>query len=346
MTLTSAVTEQEQEAVETAQVTRRRRHPLLQYILWRIIRIAFVALLVTFVAFVLVALVPGDPAQRAGGEDATAEQLNAIRTAMGLDQSFASRYVGYLQGLLHGDLGSSVSLFRGESVVSIVAHAVPVTLSLAVVTMFLVILVGVPAGAVAAIWQGSVIDRFVTGFSTVALAVPAFVLGPILVLVFAVRLGWLPALGFVPLSDGFVPWLSHLLLPALALGFHLMAEVARQVRAAIVGELQESYIRTARAKGLKLRKIVGKHAMKNAGVAVITVVGLQFGVIVGGSVIVESIFNLPGLGHLAYNAVVRSDFPVIQAIVLLTALVVLLVNFIVDLSYLYFDPRLRRPAGA
>jgi peptide/nickel transport system permease protein len=315
-----------------------------RYVVRRVLAIIPITLLVTFVAFILVSLVPGDAAKKAAGEFATPEQVQQVRSELGLDKPLLTRYVDYLGDLAHGDMGRSVAFQPGRPVVDIIGELVPTTLSLTLVTMVFTLLLGFPLGTLAALRRGTRVDHAIGGFVTIALAVPPFVMGPLLVTILAVNNRVFPALGYTKFGEDPGEWLWHLILPAIALGLNPAAELARQVRAALVGELDQSYVRTARAKGLSTRKVVGKHALKNAGIAAVTVLGLQVGRIIGGSVIIETIFALPGLGQLAYTATFRADFPVIQGLILVSALFVLVINLVTDLSYLYFDPKLRDPA--
>jgi peptide/nickel transport system permease protein len=315
---------------------------LLRFLRRRLLAVIPILVMGTFFSFMLIELTPGDPAQAVLGEFATPEQVEAKRIELGLDRPFLDRYVDYMDNLMQLKFGESVAVVPEESVGKLISQAVPATLSLGSLVVILAVVVGVPLGAIAAVKRDSWLDRGVTTFMSWALAIPTFVLGPVLLAVFAINKGWFPVIGFVPIEEDPVEWLRHLALPAVALAAHPTAEIARQVRGSMVSELEESYVRTALAKGLGQSRVVGKHALKNAAMPVVTVLGLQVGRILGGSVIVESIFAIPGLGQLTYNAIQRSDFPVIQAMVVLTILLVVGVNLLVDLSYTYFDPKLRK----
>jgi len=247
----------------------------------------------------------------------------------------------WLAGAVHGDLGDS--LLSSQSVSSLILERLPVTLSLGLVTMVLAILVGIPLGIAAALRPNRPVDRIVTAAAAILMAVPPFVIGLVLVLVFAIAAAAFPATGYSALTEhGFGDWLSHLVLPAIALAAISGAELARQTRAAMVDTLAADFVRTVRAKGLRAPMVVGKHALKNAGVPIVTVLGLQVSRILAGAVTVEFVFALPGFGSLAVTAVNQRDVPVILGIVMVSAVGVLIVNLVVDISYGYFNPRIRR----
>lgn len=314
---------------------------MAQHLIRRLLWLPLVLVLVCLTAFSLVELIPGDPAARIAGEFATEAQIEQIRSSLGLDDPLLTRATTYMQDLLHGDLGESVVLQPGSAVTTIMRDLFPVTASLALVTLVFVFVFGSACGLAAALGRGTWIDSVASGVITLGMAVPSFVVGPVLVALLAVRFEVFPVLGYVPFAEDPWQWLWHLLLPAVALGLTPASEMARQVRSSLVGELNESYVRTARAKGLPTWRIVGKHVTKNSAIATVTVLGLQVGRLLGGSVIVETVFGIPGVGQLAYLAVFRNDFTVIRGLVLVLAALVLLTNLLVDLSYMYFDPRLR-----
>jgi peptide/nickel transport system permease protein len=311
-----------------------------RYIITRFVMAIVVVWLVSGVAFGLMELTPGDPAQAVAPPGATAAQIDGIRHQLGLDKPFGERYVTFITGVVQGDFGRSASLRPGSSAWSVVWEAVPVTFSLTLVTMFFAVLLGVPAGIAAAVRRGTWVDTGLTSVASVLIAVPAFVIGPVLVIVLALNRSWLPAVGYAPLADGFGEWFSHLVLPAIALGLAPAAELARQLRGSLVTILDSAYVRTARAKGASEVRVIGKHALKNAGIPAVTVLGLQVSRVVGGAVIVEAIFAMPGLGSLTLSAILVQDLPVLQTIVILSATVVVTVNLLVDLSYGYFNPKL------
>jgi peptide/nickel transport system permease protein len=314
---------------------------MISYVLKKIAYIIPVIILVTFIATLLVTLVPGDPAAKVAGEFATPAQIAAVRVQLGLNQPFFVRYWHFVSNLFEGKFGTSVSYEPGASVAHLIGQDALVTFSIVLVTMVFTVILGMSTGIVAALYKGSRIDRATTVFVTFALAIPPFVLGPVLITFLAINHNIFPALGYTSFTHSPYQWFLHLVLPAFALSLNPAAQLSRQVRASLVGELDESYIRAAYGKGLRTRRVVGKHAMKNASIAAVTVLGLAVAGIVGGTVIVEVIFALPGLGQLAYASVVKPDYPIIQVLVVLTALFVLITNFTVDMLYLYFDPKLR-----
>lgn len=298
-----------------------------------------ILVVVSLVTFLLVDLSPGDPAALLAGDNATPERVAEVRTQLGLDEPTWSRFVDYLGGLVGGDLGTS--LFSGQSVLSAIGQAMPITLSLALVSFVLVFLIAIPLGTWAAVRRGGIADRAISVFCSFFLGVPPFVAGLFLVIVFALSIRAFPATAYIPLSRGFAPWISHLMLPGLALALPSAAEVARQLRGALVDVLEQDYIRTQRAKGLDPGRVLYLHGLKNAAPPVLTVVGLQVGRMLGGSVIVEQVFAMPGFGSLAYNAVTQHDYPLIQGIVLVSAVVVILVNLLTDVVEVGLNPRLR-----
>jgi len=299
-----------------------------------------VLIVVALVAFLLIQLTPGDPASLLAGENASPDRVDAVRGTLGLDRPVLDRFGDYLGGLLQGDLG--MSFFSGRSVMAMIAEALPATLSIALVTYLLVLLIAIPTGIAAAVNRGGLTDRLVTAAGSFFIGVPPFVVGLLLVVAFAVSVRLFPATGYVSLADGGLSgWLSHLFLPALALALPSAAEVTRQLRGSLVDVLEQDYIRTQRAKGLAPSRVLLKHGLKNAAPPVLTVLGLQLGRILGATVIVEQIFAIPGFGTLAFTAVLRHDFPVIQGVVLLSAVAVILVNLLTDFIESAVNPRLR-----
>lgn len=296
-------------------------------------------LLVSVIAFILLQLIPGDPAITLAGENASATEVARLRSELGLDAPLLQQYLDWVGGLVRGDLGTSLP--TSQPVMDLVVARLPVTVSLAVVAIIIAVTVGVAIGIVAGIMRGHLVDRAVTLFASLGVAVPPFWFGLVLIIVFALNIGVLPSIGFVPLQDGPVEWLRHLVLPAVALAAAPMAEIARQMRGAMVDVLDHDYVRTARAKGMSGSTVVLKHALKNAAIPVVTVIGLQVSLLLGGSVIVETIFGLPGLGDLVVQSVLQRDIPVVQGVIMVAALVVLVCNLLVDLSYRYFNPRVR-----
>jgi peptide/nickel transport system permease protein len=315
---------------------------MIRFIGLRIAAMTPVVLLVTLISFLLIELIPGDPAQVVAGETATPDQVAATRIELGLDHNVFERYLSYLGHIFSGDFGTSIVLQPGWNALSLIAEAVPITLSLTLVSLVIAVAVAVPLGIAAALRQGKWEDQFLTGLTALALALPPFVVGPVLAVVFAISIRAFPAVGYEPLSAGFPVWISYLVLPSIALAVNPIAEIARQIRGSLVDAMDQSYVRTATAKGLTPGRVIGKHALKNAAIPAITVLGLQVTRVIGGTVVVEIVFAMPGIGSLAVNAVLAKDFPVIQSLVLFSAFAVLLTNLLVDLSYGYFDPRLRK----
>ncbi|QKT09495.1 MULTISPECIES: ABC transporter permease [unclassified Rhodococcus (in: high G+C Gram-positive bacteria)] len=296
-------------------------------------------LFVSFFVYALVDLVPGDAATALAGDNASAEQIEQTRQALGLDQPLIVRYLDWLGGALTGDLGTS--LYSTQSVVQIIAERLPVTLSLTFVTMLIVVAVGLPAGIAAAVRPNSWLDRGLTVLSSVAIAVPPFIVALALVIPLAILSPIFPATGYAMLTDGAGAWLQHLILPAIAIAAISAAELARQTRASLVDVLGRDFIRTARAKGLLQKAIIGKHGLKNAGVPIVTVLGLQVSRVLAGAVTVEFVFALPGLGTLAVSSVFSRDVPVILGIVMVCAVFIVVINVIVDATYGYLNPRVR-----
>ena len=314
---------------------------MLKVLLRRLLAAIPLLLLLSLFVFVLLDLMEGDAAAAAAGENATPEEIEAARERLGLNDPLVVRYLVWLGGAVRGDLGES--LLSSQSVSGLIAERIPVTLSLAVVTLVIAIVVGIPLGIAAALRANRLLDRVVTAAASVTMAMPPFVIGLVLVLIFAVNAPLLPATGYVAISDeGVGEWLRHLLLPALALAAISAAEFARQTRAALVDTLGQDFIRTVRAKGLRTPMIVGKHGLRNAGIPIMTVLGLQAGRILAGAVTVEFVFALPGFGSLAVTAVNQRDIPVILGIVMVSAVAVVIINTLVDVSYGFFNPRLRR----
>ncbi len=296
-------------------------------------------LFLSFFVYLLVDLMPGDAAANLAGDNASAADIAALREQLGLDRPLVVRYIEWLGSIFIGEFGTS--LYSSQSVAQILTDRMPITLSLALVTMVIVILVGLPLGIIAAMRANSLLDRALTAFSSVAMAVPPFIIGLVLVIVLAISTPIFPATGYAPFGDGFVQWFQHLILPAIAIAAISIAEVARQTRAAMVDTLGKDFIRTTRAKGLRSKQIIGKHALKVAGVPIATVLGLQVSRVLAGAVTVEFVFALPGLGTLAVNSVFSRDIPVILGIVMVMAVAIVIINLIVDMAYGYFNPRVR-----
>ena len=297
---------------------------------------AFVALFV----FSLLYLAPGDPAAIIAGDQASPEDIARIHAALGLDRPFLVRFGEWLWRVLHGDLGTSI--FANLPVAHMIGQRVEPTLSLMVLTLVFSVIVAVPLGVLAAARAGSWIDRSVMLFAVLGFSVPVFVIGYVLAFVFALQLDWLPVQGYTPLAAGVLPWLAHLVLPVIALGAIYIALIARITRAAMLEVLGQDYVRTARAKGLGQLPVLFIHALKNAAVPIVTVIGLGVALLIGGAVVTESVFAIPGIGRLVVDAILRRDYPVIQGVTLLFSFVYVVVNLIVDLLYSVLDPRIRQ----
>jgi peptide/nickel transport system permease protein len=310
------------------------------YIARRVLALIPLLIIVSFIVFSLSQLLPGDPARViAGGQKATPEGIAKARKDLHLDKPFVQQYGIWLGNAVKGDLGTS--FFDHETVMQSILQRFPVTLSLALGALVLTILIGLPLGILAAVRQGSFIDRMVTASSSVALAMPDFWLGMILLLIVAVNLQVLPSRGYVPLTVSPAAWATHLYLPWIAMGVPGGAGLARQVRGAMIDALEQDYVRTAEAKGLRRHAVVFKHALKNASLAPITVLGIGFAYMLGGSVIIEQIFTLNGMGRYFYLALFNKDLPVIQGVVLLSALIFVVLNLAVDIFYAYLNPKVR-----
>ncbi len=302
---------------------------MLSFLLSRLLSLLFVLLGVVTLVFLLIHLVPGDPVQTMLGESATPTDLEALRQALGLDQPLLTQWSTYMLNLLQGDLGTS--LYSKEPIFEMLLERFPATLELAVASLFIAVLVALPFGSIAALRKDSVYDNGAMIFSLLGVSIPNFWLGPLLILLFSLTLGWLPVSG----REGFL----SLILPALTLGTALAAILARMVRSTLLEVLNEDYIRTARAKGLRESAIVIHHALRNASLPIITVLGLQLGTLLGGAVITEIIFAWPGIGQLTIESIQRRDYPVVQACILLISLSYVLVNTLTDLLYAWLDPR-------
>lgn len=313
---------------------------MLMFIIKRILAAIPVLIIVTIIAFSLIYMIPGDAAIVAAGENASQERIEQVREQMGLNRPAIVQYFVWMGELLTGNLGTS--LISGHTNAEMIATALPVTVSLALLALTWSLIAGVLIGTFAGLNRDSWIDRTLTALTTFGLAVPTFWIGLILVVTFALQLRMFPATGFTPITEGVGPWLSHLVLPALALGTTTAAEIARQTRAGMIDVLEQDYIRTATAKGLPRWIVVGKHTTKNAAIPVVTVFGLQAAALIGGSVIIEQVFAMPGLGSLALRSIIERDFPVIQAFVVVVTLFVLAINLLVDISYAYFNPKVRQ----
>lgn len=312
---------------------------MVSYILRRILSTLPVMGIVALFVFSLLYIAPGDPAAVIAGDQASPADVERIRQSLGLDRPFLVQFGSWLWHILHGDLGTSI--FTNLPVTSMIAQRVEPTFSLMAITLVLTILVAVPLGVAAAWKAGSWVDRTIMAFAVFAFSLPVFVVGYVLAFVFALQFEWLPVQGYTPLAAGLWPWLQNLILPALALGSVYIALIARITRASMLEVLQQDYIRTGRAKGLGQGNILFVHALKNAAVPIVTVIGIGIALLIGGAVVTESVFAIPGLGRLTIDAILRRDYPVIQGIVLLFSFLYVLVNLMVDVTYTLVDPRIR-----
>ena len=294
---------------------------------------------VAFVVFLLLYLTPGDPAAILAGDAATSEDIRKIREKLGLDDPFLERFGQWLWRLLHGDLG--ISIFTNLPVTHLIAQRIEPTLSLTLCTLVVSVLVAVPLGVIAAARAGSWIDRAVMAFSVAGFSVPVFVIAYVLIMVFSIELEWLPVQGYRPISEGLWEWARHLVLPSIALGTVYIALIARMTRASMLDVLAQDYVRTAQAKGLAPTAVLLRHALKNAAVPIATVVGIGVALLIGGAIVTETVFALPGIGRLTVDAILRRDYPIIQGVVLIFSGAYVIINLAVDLSYMLFDPRIR-----
>lgn len=304
----------------------------------RVLEVLGTLLLVALVVAMIVPLLPGDPAAIAAGEFASPEVVERVREELGLNEPFIKSYAGLVANASTGDLGQSAQLRPGADVTSLVWQAFPTTASLAICALVFAVTLSMIAGLAAAARPRGIVDRAITTVAALVLAVPPFVLGLLLASAFAVSRPWFPALGYASLDEGLWEWARHLVLPAITLGAVSAAELTRQVRGAMVDTFEQDYIRTAIAKGMSKRQVVWKHALKNAATPIVTVAGLQVSRLVGGAVIVERIFAMPGVGSLAFESVVRRDIPLMQGVILIVATFVVLLNLFTDLAVAHLNP--------
>ena len=313
---------------------------MLGYIFKRIFMTIPVMVVVALFVFLLLRLSPGDPAAVIAGDYATAEDVQKIREKLGLSEPIFVQFVTWLGSLIQGDLGTSI--FSNKPVTELIAQRLEPTLMLALTTIIFSILVAVPLGTIAAFRAGSWIDRLVMLFSVGGFSVPVFVLGYILIYYFSITWRVLPVQGYrSPFEDGMLPFIQHIILPTLTLSVIYIALLARMTRASVMEVLEEDYIRTARAKGLSEVKILMRHALGNAAVPIVTVIGIGIALLIGGVVVTESVYNIPGLGRLVLDAVLARDYPIIQGLILFFSLIYVLLNLIIDLTYTLFDPRIK-----
>jgi peptide/nickel transport system permease protein len=309
------------------------------YIFRRILSTLPVLAIVAVLVFLMLRLTPSDPAAIIAGDYASPEQIEGIRERLGLNEPILKQFFIWIGGVLQGDFGES--FFYKKQVAELIGERLEPTLSLSLLTILLVVLIAVPLGVIAAHNHGTWIDRFVMGFSVLGFSIPVFVVGYILIYVFAVTLDWLPVQGYQRIGDGIGGWLLRLVLPAMTLSVVFIAFIARMTRTSVLEVLNEDYIRTARAKGQTEIKVLIRHALANAAVPILTIIGLTVAILIGGVVVTESVYTLPGLGLLTVDAVLARDYPTIQAVILLFSFAYVLINLLVDVAYTFLDPRIR-----
>jgi peptide/nickel transport system permease protein len=312
---------------------------MYRFILRRLLSTIPVLLVVAVFVFLVLRLTPGDPAAILAGDAASSEQIAEIRKSLGLDRSIAVQFGIWAKNLLQGEFGHSY--FYKMEVTQLIGQRIEPTLALAALTILIAVLVSIPLGVIAAWRFGGWFDRALMGFSVLGFSVPVFVLAYLLIWLVSLKLGWFPVQGYRRLAEGFWPFLRHLVLPALTLSVIYIALIARVTRASVLEALGEDYIRTARAKGLPEARVLVRHALANAAVPIATVIGIGIALLIGGVVVTESVYAIPGLGRLTVDAVLARDFPTVQAVILLFSFAYVVINLLVDLSYVVFDPRIR-----
>lgn len=310
-----------------------------EYILQRLVQIIPVLFFLSIIVFAIVRLIPGDPAAVRLGMEATPEGIAAVRREMGLDQPFIVQYLLWLKDVLRGDFGTS--WVSKMPVLELIMLKLPASLLLAFTALAIALLIAIPAGIVSGVKQHSLVDNIATTFSLLGVAMPQFWLGIMLMLIVAVQLRWLPPSGYVDFNQNPVEALRRLILPATTLGLTLAAPLARFMRSGMLDVMNADYIRTARAKGLPERLVIMRHAVRNALLTVITVFGMQFGALLGGTIVIEQVFSWPGIGLMSFTAINQRDYGIIQGVVLFVALGFVLVNVLIDVLYVYVDPRIR-----
>jgi peptide/nickel transport system permease protein len=309
------------------------------FLLRRLLAAIPVLAMVAVIVFALLRLSPGDPAIILAGDGATPEQLNAIRASMGLDKPVMVQFIVWIGHLLRGDLGTS--LISGLPVAGMIADRFGPTLALCIGTIVIAVALAIPVGILAAWQQGKLLDRLVMAASVVGFSVPGFIIGYVLILLFARWLGWLPVQGYQPISAGLWPFIERLILPTLTLSTAYIALIARIVRTSVIEVMGEDFIRTARAKGMTEAAVLIRQALGNAAVPIVTIIGVSIAMLIGGVVVTESVFNVPGLGRLVLEAVLARDYPIIQALILLFSALYVLINLVIDVLYSLLDPRIR-----
>jgi peptide/nickel transport system permease protein len=312
---------------------------MFAYVLRRLLATVVVMAVVAFFVFSLLYLTPGDPAAVIAGDVATDDDIRRIRAQLGLDQPFLVRFGGWVWGLLQGDLG--ISIFTNLPVARLIGQRVEPTLSLTLCALLVSVMIAVPLGVVAAAKAGRWVDRAVMAFSVLGFSIPVFVVAYLLMLVFAIELKWLPVQGYRDFSANFWDWLRHMILPSIALGTVYIALIARITRASMLDVLAQDYVRTAQAKGLAPFSVLAGHALKNAAIPIMTIIGIGIALLISGAIVTETVFAIPGIGRLTVDAILRRDYPVIQGVILLFSGIYVLINLAIDLSYMLFDPRIR-----
>ena len=312
---------------------------MLGFIVRRLLATVPVLLIVAVLVFLMLRLTPGDPAAILAGDAASSEQIAEIRASLGLDRPLPVQFAIWIGNLARGELGQSY--FYKMQVTQLIGQRLEPTMALATLTIFFAVVVSIPLGVLAAWRFGGWFDRALMGFSVLGFSVPVFVLAYILIWIVSLQLGWFPVQGYRRLADGFFPFLHHLILPALTLSVIYIALIARVTRASVLEALGEDYVRTARAKGLPEIRVLVRHALANAAVPIATVIGIGIAILIGGVVVTESVYAIPGLGRLTVDAVLARDFPTIQGVILFFSFIYVLVNLVIDLSYVFLDPRIR-----
>jgi peptide/nickel transport system permease protein len=312
---------------------------MIAYIIRRLLATVPVMAVVAVFVFLLLRLAPGDPAAVIAGDDATQADIEGLRIKLGLDRPILEQFVLWISRVVQGDFG--ISIFSNLPVTELIAQRVEPTLALTLSTLLVAVCLAVPIGVLAAWKARTLIDRAVMVFAVLGFALPVFLIAYILIYIFAIKLGWLPVQGYRPIAEGFWPWVQSLILPSAALGATYMALIARIARASMLEVLSEDYIRTAESKGLSSTRVLLLHALKNASVPIVTVIGIGVALLISGVVITETVFNVPGLGRLTVDAVLKRDYPIVQALILIFAAAKVFINLIVDISYAFLDPRIR-----
>ncbi len=311
---------------------------MISLIFKRLLATIPVLLVVAMVIFAVLRLTPGDPAILVAGDGATNAQIAEIRQNMGLDQPVPVQFVQWLGSMVKGDFG--MSLISNRPVKELVLDRMGATVSLTIMTLIYTLLISIPLGVLSAWHRGKALDRFVMATSVIGFSVPVFIVAYLLILLFSIELRWLPVQGYKPLSAGVWEHIRHLILPAVSLGTVYIALITRIGRTSVIDTLNEDYIRTARAKGLSEQNVLSRHALGNAAVPILTIIGISITMLIGGVVVTESVFNIPGLGRLVLDAVLSRDFTVIQSLIVLFSLVYIAVNLLIDISYMIVDPRI------